>query len=696
MGVWARYSFWVHAGIVLLGLIVGVPIGVALGGVLALGKYHLLTLHTNPRAIPVVLWGLRHSQAFLYPMAIGGAIGGAVGIGGLYALMKQKITLFGDARFATSRDMRKAGLFRDDGLIVARHGGRWLRAEPEDNVMVAAPPRSGKGVGFVLPNLLLVDYSGVCIDMRGENFDNSARFRRDELGQEVFALDPLDRNGRTNCYNPLSFIRRTDPIEVIEELQRMALQIFPYPLQGNPFFTDSARDGFTGVGCMIAAEEDCDFTIANIYSILSGDPRERLSKKIEELERRIEAGDRLISSGAVDLLKSFCSNNEETYKNVSATIKSKLGLYANPRIAMATRKSDFDLRTLRSKRQTIYLRSSPTDLDLLAPLYSLMFQQVVSLNSRDEFKRTELGFWERIEEVDAHWRRGGMPFGRIWREGRKAWSGLYRPIEPNSLRCMLIMDEFKRLGKMDVLADAMSYMGGFGITISPVIQSHSQLQEVYGPYTANTILTCCTTNLVLRPNTQSDAEAISKQLGDRDLPTQNSSTTRYNVFASGGNNSIGSTSENISRRPLLYPKEVSEMPRKKGLLFKAGGAAVLFNRIIYFKMPGLKWRAKMGGVDIPVQNIDDYYSYMATQRQSGLGAIMAAENENEVEEDDDGLDFDFKEEHLKSFDEIDKGEGDFKPGSSLDATLKAMQSFVKETDASAYRKQLKDQLSPKP
>ena len=696
MGVWARYSVWLHAGIVLLGLIVGLPIGIASGGLLALGKYHMLTRHTNPRAIPDVLWMMRHNHAYLYPMAIGGFVGAAACIGGLYALMMQGTNLFGEARFATSSDMRKSGLFRNRGAIIGRQGGRWLRAEEEDNVMCNAPPRSGKGVGFVIPNLLLLDYSAVCLDIRGENFANSARYRQAELGQEVFVIDPLNREGKTHCFNPLSFIRRNDPIETIEELQRIAVSLFPYPLQGNPFFIDAARDGFTGIGCLVAAEQEHDFTIANIFTILSGDPRKALFKKVQELEAQIAKGERPVSSGAIDLLKSFCAHTDETYKNVSSSIQSKLGLFANPRVAMATRRSDFDLRDLRSKRITVYLCSGPSDLDLLAPLYNLMFQQIVSLNSRDEFKRTDYGFYERLEQLEAHWRRGGMPFGKMWREGRKAWSGLYRPIERNSLRCLLILDEFKRLGKMDVLADAMSYMGGFGMSICPVIQSHSQLQEVYGPYGANTIMTCCATNLVLRPNTQNEAETISKQLGDNGITTKSRSTTRQSLFASGGNTSLGSVNESISRRPLLFPKEVLEMPRQKGLIFKAGQSAVLFNRIEYWKMGSLRRRSKLGGTDLPIQDIEDYFAYMAKQRQTGVAGLVEAEQPDEIDEDEDGLDFDFKAEHLKDFEDIDKGKGEFTPGSSLDATLKAMQSLVKETDASAYRKRLKEQMSQKP
>ncbi|MFC7557649.1 type IV secretory system conjugative DNA transfer family protein [Pseudoroseomonas wenyumeiae] len=52
-----------------------------------------------------------------------------------------------------------------------------------------APTRSGKGVGTVLPNLLLSDRPILCVDPKGENARISARARR-RFGP-VFVLDPL-------------------------------------------------------------------------------------------------------------------------------------------------------------------------------------------------------------------------------------------------------------------------------------------------------------------------------------------------------------------------------------------------------------------------------------------------------------------------------------------------------------------------
>ena len=51
-----------------------------------------------------------------------------------------------------------------------------------------APTRSGKGVGTVIPNLLCLDRSILCIDPKGENVQVTASVRK-RFGR-VLVLDP--------------------------------------------------------------------------------------------------------------------------------------------------------------------------------------------------------------------------------------------------------------------------------------------------------------------------------------------------------------------------------------------------------------------------------------------------------------------------------------------------------------------------
>ena len=168
---------------------------------------------------------------------------------------------------------------------------------------------------------------------------------------------------------------------------------------------------------------------------------------------------------------------------------------------------------------------------------------------------------------------------------------------------------------------------------------------------------------------------------------RNRSTTRYNVLASVGNGSLGSTSESMGQRPLLFPKEVTEMPRRKSLVFKSGQPAILSDRVLYFRDRTLRRRAAMGGVNLPRQNIEDYYAYMASQR--GFAQAFA---EADQAEEGGAVDFDFKAEVEQVFDDLEANAGDFAPA-NITTTLAAMKGAIAEADASAYRLQLAAEMS---
>ncbi|WP_257814929.1 type IV secretory system conjugative DNA transfer family protein [Phenylobacterium sp. J367] len=78
-----------------------------------------------------------------------------------------------------------------------------MRYEGPGHLLTFAPTRSGKGVGVVLPNLLLADRAVLCVDPKGENARVAARARA-RFGP-VYVLDPFEVSGQpTASYNPLA------------------------------------------------------------------------------------------------------------------------------------------------------------------------------------------------------------------------------------------------------------------------------------------------------------------------------------------------------------------------------------------------------------------------------------------------------------------------------------------------------------
>lgn len=89
--------------------------------------------------------------------ASGGFAGCAVAVAGSLwrARQSKHVTTYGSSRWATARDVAKAGLFDPAGVFLGRLSQQYLRHNGPEHVMAFAPTRSGKGVGLVVPTLLV-------------------------------------------------------------------------------------------------------------------------------------------------------------------------------------------------------------------------------------------------------------------------------------------------------------------------------------------------------------------------------------------------------------------------------------------------------------------------------------------------------------------------------------------------------------
>ena len=90
-----------------------------------------------------------------------------------------------------------------EGIVVGRLRGKLVRLSGQQFVILAAPTRSGKGVGVVIPNLLEYRGSVVVLDIKQENFDLTSGWRASQ-GQEIYLFNPFAEDRRTHRWNPLS------------------------------------------------------------------------------------------------------------------------------------------------------------------------------------------------------------------------------------------------------------------------------------------------------------------------------------------------------------------------------------------------------------------------------------------------------------------------------------------------------------
>ena len=127
----------------------------------------------------------------------------------------------GTARFATEKETARLTQNKH-GLLLGRdlNSGKLLRYAGPAHLLTMAPTRSGKGVGTIIPNLLTLDRSVICIDPKGENTRIAGRARG--LFGKVHILDPFGVTGRVSAsFNPLASL---DPasLDVAEEAAILA------------------------------------------------------------------------------------------------------------------------------------------------------------------------------------------------------------------------------------------------------------------------------------------------------------------------------------------------------------------------------------------------------------------------------------------------------------------------------------------
>ena len=531
-----KYGLWA------LGALLLAALGVVLASNLALLFYGAHDGQIDTLTVWPMLTGANEraaTAARLASMVVGGAV--VLAVLGIWNARNRQ-SLFGEARWATENEVRKAGLRSRGGLILGKFGGRYLNFGGQEHVFVSAPTRGGKGVGIVIPNLLNWPGSTIVLDVKKENWKITAGFRQ-SAGQSVHLFDPLDAEGRTARYNPLGYVNRSNTTELYDDLQRIANMLFPSDARsGDPFWTDSARTAFIGIAGYIAETDDLPFTIGEVLRQTSASPR--LADHFFAITAARRDTPRALSQQCCTALTDFLSNSDKALQSIRSTVTSKLNLWLNPRVDYATSANDFDLRELRRQPISIYLGVTPDNLNRLAPLLNLFFQQAVDLNSR------------LVAEQDATFKH----------------------------QVMLMLDEFRALGNVEVISKGVAFLAGYGFRIVTIVQSPAQLRAVYGPDDAANFITNHGVEVIYTPKDLAVAKELSERFGFDTV----SRTSRSRNLGFSKRNRSESTSD--QQRALMLPQELTLTPYEDAYILKGQMRPLKAKKILYFKDPVFKKR----------------------------------------------------------------------------------------------------------
>jgi type IV secretion system protein VirD4 len=527
-------------------------IALACAAVYLAGVLFLVLNKANPRqasfASIVHYWDLYADDAQLrkkLQLAIGvSAIGLLVLLpAGLVAAARPRRALHGDARFANTTEIDRAGLTGSDSqpaILIGRHRGRFLSLPGQLSVMLSAPTRSGKGVGVVIPNLLNWPDSVVVLDIKGENYDITAGYRAAH-GQAVYAFSPFDEDARSHRWNPLTTVR-SSPLHRVGDLLTIGQVFFPNDGGGTSseaFFNDQARNLFLGLGLVLLETPSLPRTIGEMLRQSSGKGQSLKDHLSGLITQRREEGNPL-SDECTDALQRLLSNSENTLSSVVATFNAPLTIFADAVVDAATSADDFRLEDVRRRRMSVYVRIPPNRLANARPLLNLFFSQLVSLNT------------QHLPEQD--------PTLKV--------------------QCLLVNDEFTAMGRVGVITNAAAFLAGYNLRLLTVVQAMSQLDAVYGDKEARTFATNHGLQILYAPREQRDADEYSAMLGH--FTERATSRGRSRSFSGHGHSTV-SRNESEQRRALLLPQEFKELGSERLVVIFENCKPILGEKIRYYR-----------------------------------------------------------------------------------------------------------------
>ncbi|MBL1419275.1 MAG: type IV secretory system conjugative DNA transfer family protein [Alphaproteobacteria bacterium] len=451
---------------------------------------------------------------------------------------------YGSARWATEREMRRAGLFKESGIFIGFHGKKRVYSDGDAPVIVVAGAGGGKMASFMAYNLCAGsgEEHEVIIDLRGELAATSIQslirtnvycyifnpFRLHGLPQDrmnIFdLLDPIDERLHTNA-------------------QLMAESIIELSGAGSGKFFElraiawlkailialTLRDGYVDATTLMEAINSIESDAIKWASLLEF----MLNCKFEDVQSI--AGEMLAKQ----------QDNPQQFGSFVAEIYAYTSFLNDPVIKASLSDPTFSLKAITSHEQIakIFIVIPAEYINQLRALVKLVGTNVM----------------------------------------------LYKAQSPDSPRVVLYVDEAGQLGRADFLMRAFTYGRGLGLRAVALFQSIAQIKHNYYPEAVQEFMSSAATRLYFGVRDFDTAKLISDMAGYQTLQyktlKQDEAAKKKveqirDVFFNGADPLIAGKAhqyydkvENTrdkQTRKLITPDEVLNMSEDRAIVFMSG------------------------------------------------------------------------------------------------------------------------------
>lgn len=304
----------------------------------------------------------------------------------------------------------------------------------DGHLMTVAPTGAGKGVGVIIPALLTYPGSVIVTDIKGENYQVTARYRR-SLGQQVVVLDPfglVTSKDKADKLNPFDLFKipGSDPES---DAEMLAAQLaVGHEFTSDRYWEDTGRGLVAGLVADVATSSPVEKrNLCTLRELLYNDDLDYTL--VVALETRKNKMSPLARDEFVAYLAAPSDKTRPCIRTTATTFVKCLGSTC---VSKSLEKSTFDMcDLLNNKPMTIYLVLPP---EKLLSHRGLLRLWVVTL-------------------LTVVMRRTRLP----------------------KVRTLFLLDEAAQLGSLDLLPQAVSLLRGYGLQVWTFWQDLSQLIKLY-------------------------------------------------------------------------------------------------------------------------------------------------------------------------------------------------------------------------
>lgn len=316
-----------------------------------------------------------------------------------------------------------------------------------NNDIIIGTSGAGKTSGYVIPNIERKSGSMVITDTKG-NLEKKLRPQLEEDGYEVVLLDFINMKDSI-VYNPLAFIRRDEDGRASErDIFSLANALMFIRDDRDPFWHESARSVLAClIACVMESLPEKEQNLCSVSELFSAVTQDRAY--FGQLMLDLYMNDK--ESFAVREYKSFncASDAEKCYASIMAFAGKALEVYnARDIRRIIGGEQEFRFAELGRRKMALFVNVSDTDRafdNLVSIFYTQALQQLVAEADANEDSRLKV------------------------------------PVR-------MYMDDFATNCRIADFDKIVSVIRSREISVSVILQSLSQLRELYGVYAAETIL----------------------------------------------------------------------------------------------------------------------------------------------------------------------------------------------------------------